>query len=106
MKYNFYPVSTQEIFQHLTSLINLNIIDWSPFGLERKRKLKRIEKSIFFHQMKTNGYTHACREIYVKVNEQYNALSISYKSRVKLYRREVKSLSSLLHDFLPKNYTK
>ena len=38
-----YPVSTQEIFHHLTSLTNRDTIDWPPFGLERKRELKRIE---------------------------------------------------------------
>ena len=38
------------------------------FGLERKRELKRIENSIFFHQkMKTNRYALAWKEMYTKV---------------------------------------
>ena len=101
-----FPVSTQEIFHHLTSLTNQDTIDWSPFGLERKRELKRIEKSIFFHQMKANGYEHAWKDIYTKVNLQCNALGIPYKNRIKLYQKEMEFLSLLLHDVMPKNYAK
>ena len=44
-----YSHSTQEIFHHLTLLTNQTAIDWSSFGLERKRELKRIEKRVFFY---------------------------------------------------------
>ena len=32
-----YPVSTQEIFHHLTLITTQNTIDWSPFGVETKK---------------------------------------------------------------------
>ena len=96
----------KEIFHHLTPLTKQDTINWSPFGLERKREQKRIEKSICFHQMKVNGYEHAWKDKYIKINIQYNALGITYKTRIKLYQKEMEFLSLLLHDIMPKNYSK
>ena len=56
--------------------------------------------------MKVNGYEHAWKEIYTKINAQCNALGIPYKNRIKLYQKEMEFLSSLLHDVMPKNYAK
>ena len=80
--------------------------DWSPFGKERRDELKMIENSIFYYQLKTNGYTHAWKEMYIKVNAQCNALGIPYKKRLSLYLKEIEYLSLLLHDTLPSNYSK
>ena len=71
------------------SLNSLEIIstdgyDWSPFGKERRDELKIIENSTFYYQLKTNGYTHAWKEVYIKGNAQCNALSIPYKKRLSL----------------------
>ena len=85
---------------------NQDTIDWSPFGLEKKRELERIEKSISFHQMKENHYEYAWKDIYTKINTQCNAIGIPYKNRTKLYQREMEILSLSLHSVLPKNYAK
>ena len=50
-----------------------------PFGKERRDELKMIENSIFYYQLKTNGYTHVWKEMYIKVNAQCNAIGIPYK---------------------------
>ena len=47
--------------------------DWSPFGKEKRDELKMIENSTFYYQLKTNGYTHAWKEM-----QLYNLL---FKSR-------------------------
>ncbi len=92
------------MFHQATSIISVKTIDWSPFGPERKNDLKRFENSLFYHQIKKNGYTHAWKETYCRVNAQYNTLGIPYRNRIKLYQREIEFLSLLLHDVLPENY--
>ena len=99
-----FPVSLQEMYHQNNSLTTLNIIDWAPFGPERKKELKRIEDSAFHYQLKKNGYTHAWKTIYTRINTQCNVLGIPYKNRMKLYQREIEFLSLLLHDVLPENY--
>ncbi len=64
-----------------------------------------IENSMFYYQLKTNGYTHAWKEIYTKINAQCNALGIPFKNRMALYLKEIEYLSLLLHDILPSNYS-
>ena len=56
--------------------------------------------------MKINGYEHAWKDIYTKINTQYNTQGIPYKNRIKLYQEEMEFLSLLLHDIMPKNYAK
>jgi len=99
-----HPVSSQELFYQEKAITTIKTIDWSPFGPERKKELRRIENSLFYHQMKKNGYAHAWKEAYTRTNNQCNALGIPYKNRMKLYQKEIEYLSLMLHDVLPENY--
>ena len=101
-----FPVSTREAAYNSLEITSTDGYDWSPFGKERRDELKMIENSTFYYQLKTNGYTHAWKEMYIKVNAQCNAIGIPYKKRLSLYLKEIEYLSLLLHDTLPSNYSK
>ena len=100
-----FPVSTREMsFNNSSIASHMDDLDWSPFGKERREEIKMIENSMFYYQLKVNGYTHAWKEIYTKINEQCNALGIPYKRRMLLYLKEIEYLSLMLHDVLPSHY--
>lgn len=93
-----FPVSLREIAHDPWPITSSEGYDWPPFGKERRDELKMIENSMFYYQLKTNGYTHAWKELYTKINSQCNALGIPYRKRMALYLKEIEYLSLLLHD--------
>ena len=105
MELILFLVPLREMSYNSLSIISSDGFDWPPFGKERREELIVIEHSIFYFQLKTNGYTHEWKEIYTTINAQCNTLGIPYKSRMVLYLKEIGYLSLLLHDILPTNYS-
>ena len=98
------PSSLREI-AFLGPMLHTSISDWSVDSLERGVELERIEKSMFFHQLKLHGMDHSFKKLYEELNTMWDEYGIPYNKRKKLLLVEIEMVSLLMCDVLPSNYS-
>ena len=82
-----------------------SITDWTVDGLERGLELERIEKSMFFQQLKQHGMEQSFETFYKELHIVWDEYGIPYNKRKKLLLVEIEMISLLICDVLPCNYS-
>ena len=75
--------------------------DRKPFSVERKEESQQFHESLVYNQLTRNNFSHAWKQTYEQMNDFCDTFCILYKSRNKLYIKELEYLSHIIHDILP-----
>ena len=98
------PNSLREI-AFLGPMLCPSITDWTVDGLERGLELERIEKSMFFQQLKQHGMEQSFKTLYEELHVIWDEYGMPYNKRKKLFLVEIEVISLLMCDVLPCNYS-